>query len=732
MNYYALFPTIVAVLIGLMGFFVLYKNRTNRLGITYFFLSSSLFIWLMCFSLMYWNTNDYEFSYFIAKIGFIGVICTPVCALHFILEFLNSRYKKYIVYIYISVLPAIIVNFLSKLIYVGLSNNFWGYYPIAGKLYFIALAQFMIIFSVCVYILFKNLHNTNFSAIKQLQTKYLVVAFAIAVLGSGDYIIKYPFIKFYPFAYIVVIFFSGIIALCIIKTNLMDIKLAVTKTVIFIILYLCVLGLPLFIGFKTNQWIISSLILFILSTIGPMIIRYFQHKAEKILLAEQETYQQLLVQASKGMVDQQDLTKLSKLIVRIINKNVKVKFVSLFIKNEDKDKFYCISSRGILTINNGKEIHSDDKIIKYMKKIKKPFFFSNIIDDLQEVFTSISDGINMIVPSILRDELIGFLILGDKLNQTVYSSQDIEVFKTLSNQAGLAIENCYFLEKSKKQQERLFEAEKLASIGGMADGMAHQIKNRLHQFSMVGGELRMEVENFENNYKSFVCQEPKVEEMVRYLKEISDSIGVNVKKTNNVLQGILNFAKTTEKDTYFSFFSLKEIVEQSLELVKVKHQKDNIPLVLELPEGEKLYGVKSQVQEVIFNCIDNSVEAISEKEEHLTNSLLSDFKDEKNNINFNPEIKITLQYVNKSARIYIKDNGIGIKTENQPKIFSAFFTTKPSSRSGSGIGSYVVKRMIVENHKGDISFRSQYGIGTTFVINLPMSKNVQEVEILSN
>ncbi|MFA6613962.1 MAG: HAMP domain-containing sensor histidine kinase [Endomicrobiia bacterium] len=220
--------------------------------------------------------------------------------------------------------------------------------------------------------------------------------------------------------------------------------------------------------------------------------------------------------------------------------------------------------------------------------------------------------------------------------------------------------------------------------------------------------------------------------MVRYLKEISDSIGVNVKKTNNVLQGILNFAKTTEKDTYFSFFSLKEIVEQSLELVKVKHQKDNIPLVLELPEGEKLYGVKSQVQEVIFNCIDNSVEAISEKEEHLTNSLLSDFKDEKNNINFNPEIKITLQYVNKSARIYIKDNGIGIKTENQPKIFSAFFTTKPSSRSGSGIGSYVVKRMIVENHKGDISFRSQYGIGTTFVINLPMSKNVQEVEILSN
>ncbi|MEA5000701.1 MAG: GAF domain-containing sensor histidine kinase [Endomicrobiaceae bacterium] len=463
-----------------------------------------------------------------------------------------------------------------------------------------------------------------------------------------------------------------------------------------------------------------------------MIIRYFQHKAEEILLSEQEKYQQLLVQASKGMVNQQNLTKLSKLIVRIINKNVKVQFVCLFVKNEDKNKFYCISSRGIVSINNNKEIHVDDKIVKYMKKIKRPFFFSNITDDLQEVFAEVSDGINMVVPSILRDELVAFLILGDKLNKTVYSSQDIEVFKTLSNQAGLAIENCNFLEKSKKQQERLFEAEKLASIGGMADGMAHQIKNRLHQFAMVGGELRMEVENFESDYKPFVAHEPKVEEMVRYLKEIADSIGINVKKTNGVLQGILNFAKTTEKDTYFSYFSFKEIIEQSVGLIKVKHQKEEIPVIFEIPEDDKLYGVKSQIQEVIFNCIDNAFEAILEKEDHLKKNLLYDFKDDKINKNFVPEIKITLQYVNKNARIYIKDNGIGIKAENQAKIFSAFFTTKPSSRSGSGIGSYVVKRMIVENHKGDISFRSQYGVGTTFVINLPMSKNISELEVVNN
>ncbi|MDD5102538.1 MAG: ATP-binding protein, partial [Endomicrobiaceae bacterium] len=567
---------------------------------------------------------------------------------------------------------------------------------------------------------------------KREQLKFLAFAFSIALIAGGIHVLSAYFpVEIIPHDLLLIVWCATVVY-SISKYRYLDIKITLVKSSLLIIIYCLVLGIPFFIGFSTNMWFIASLLLFGFSTAGPIFFRYLQRKAEKILLAEQQKYQQFLVQASKGMVEQHDLTKLANLIVRMIKKAVRIQFVSLFIYDEHRNIYYNIANRGLKEGLRPIEYSKNSKIIRYICKEKQPIMFLSLKEDLKNEIVSLSDGVNLIVPSILREELVAFLILGDKINKSTYSSQDIEVFKTLSNQAGLAIENCYFLEKSKKQQERLFEAEKLASIGGMADGMAHQIKNRLHQFSMVGGELRMEVENFENNYKSFVCKEPKVEEMVRYLKEISDSIGVNVKKTNNVLQGILNFAKTTEKDTYFSFFSLKEIVEQSLELVKVKHQKDNIPLVLELPEGEKLYGVKSQVQEVIFNCIDNSVEAISEKEEHLTNSLLSDFKDEKNNINFNPEIKITLQYVNKSARIYIKDNGIGIKTENQPKIFSAFFTTKPSSRSGSGIGSYVVKRMIVENHKGDISFRSQYGIGTTFVINLPMSKNVQEVEILSN
>jgi signal transduction histidine kinase len=123
---------------------------------------------------------------------------------------------------------------------------------------------------------------------------------------------------------------------------------------------------------------------------------------------------------------------------------------------------------------------------------------------------------------------------------------------------------------------------------------------------------------------------------------------------------------------------------------------------------------------VCFNCIDNAFEAVIEKEQHLQNPLLNDI-DKKEP--FIPEIKVSLKYLidKNKYQITIKDNGIGIKPENKAKIFSAFFTTKPSSKSGSGIGSYVARRMVVEAHDGDISFESKYGEGTIFTITLPLS-----------
>jgi len=122
--------------------------------------------------------------------------------------------------------------------------------------------------------------------------------------------------------------------------------------------------------------------------------------------------------------------------------------------------------------------------------------------------------------------------------------------------------------------------------------------------------------------------------------------------------------------------------------------------------------------ESVYNIVDNAFEAITEKRKYR----LSD--DERDDFSGLITLKLTQQ--EKQVLIEISDNGVGVKPEDQPKIFAPFFTTKSSQISGTGIGMYVVKRIVEENHNGKIWFESQYMQGTTFYMVLPKGKIKQE------
>jgi signal transduction histidine kinase len=95
---------------------------------------------------------------------------------------------------------------------------------------------------------------------------------------------------------------------------------------------------------------------------------------------------------------------------------------------------------------------------------------------------------------------------------------------------------------------------------------------------------------------------------------------------------------------------------------------------------------------------------------------------EKEKAKYQPFIKINLDKKTDSYFIKISDNGVGVKGEDMQRIFAPFFTTKSSAISGTGIGMYVVKRMIEENHDGKIWFESEYMKGTEFYIELPVKE----------
>ena len=643
----------------------------------------------------------------------LGAIFIPSFYLHHIFAFLNLsiQKKKVLIVAYSFAVIFSIIDF-TPLFVKSISQKLWfKYWPDAGLLYGPFLIIWFLTLSYGLYFIIKSIQNSTGE--KKNQLRYLLVANILGWSGGATNFPLWFNIPFPPVGNILVSMYVVVVAFAIVKYRLMDIKIAVTRAGIFLIVYTFVLGIPFIVLARTGSGLLATTLAVVFATAGPLIYRFLQKKAESALLTQQRHYQRILLRAAMGMVTEHNLGRLSKLIVYILKRSIKLNFAAIFINDKGNNLYGLKAIRSKVATGAGNlSFGAEHPFIYYLKKNHEPFFFEEMPVYIKDSF-NLPLKASIIIPAFAGSELLGFVLLGEKTNTQPYTDEDIDVFKILSRQAALAIENCVFFKESQESQEMMFAAEKLASIGGMADGVAHQIKNRLNQFSLASGELKNEIEDFNTKYPELIQKDPELKKTFDYLAKISCSLIENVKRTDGIIKGILDFAKVEKKENFFNKFSLKEITDLACNLLMVKHEIAQLPITINLEKDDIIYGIKSQIIEVIYNMLDNAYEATKEMQVQLS---------KQDQEFFLPRVELKLTHAQDCYVIKISDNGIGIKEEDKHKIFAPFFTTKSSYKSGSGIGAYVVKRIIVENHNGKIWFVSTYLKGTDFFIELPKGK----------
>lgn len=697
------------VIFVFLGLFVGLKNRT-RLNISFSIWLIFASFWLFGNSLAYMSKYDWMVIEIYNKFEFLGVCFISIASYWVSLCWdatLFKKQKKYITIGFIISSIFYLTNLKYNYILSGVYHYFWGRYfknGIGGTIFII----YWIIPLILTLVNYINLYKKA-TGMRKRQYKLFLIATFIVYLGATDWLPCYG-LEIYPFGFIPVLVFSFLMSYAIIHYQFMNIRIVSTRAGIFLAVYTVVLGIPFIVLHRTGSGLLATSLAVVFASAGPILYRFLQRKAEAIVLAKQLNYQRILLQAATTMIVEHDLLKLSRLIVYILKKTIKLKFSAIFVKNKGQTTYLLKAMRGAISAQVRDAIlNQEHPFISYLKENKEPFLS-------EEMPLQIKDSLNLplelrtVIPAFAGDELLAFVLLGDKVNAEPYTQEDINVFKILARQATLAIQNCEFFEESKDYQQRMFSAEKLASIGGMADGIAHQIKNRLNLFSLAGGELKNEIKSFVAKHDKLINTNPELDKTFKYLNEIAASIIDNVKRTDGVIKGILDFAKVDNKENLFTAFSFKGIVELSSRLLMIKHEVDSLPISVKIDTKDSLYAAKSQLTEVIYNLMDNAYEAIKEKEARISEKELESFF---------PIIQFSLTYTQDRQIIKILDNGIGIKEEDKPKIFAPFFTTKASYKSGSGIGAYVLKRIIEENHKGKIWFTSTYMKGTSFIIELP-------------
>jgi C4-dicarboxylate-specific signal transduction histidine kinase len=397
-------------------------------------------------------------------------------------------------------------------------------------------------------------------------------------------------------------------------------------------------------------------------------------------------------------------SKVLEIIDEIANHQINAKFVDILFCEG------CISGPAIDSDLN--YYSKREKVIKYIEQkvhtIDKQLWKSNIYNSRDLVLTREFSEKNQRKPLPPEEKIKEILAETNK-----YSSQDelncgacgystcreyaIAIAKDLAEK-----EMClpFVIDKLgkayddlKDTQEQLQSAEKLASIGQLAAGVAHEINNPLGTIILYASMLKKELEQ-------------KLDHKLDYHQN-SEDLSLILEEANrckNIVANLLNFARQGKINV--TKIDMGQLLAKIIKTAKINPAYKKIEIISDKLNKEcVIEGDEDQIQQVFINLVNNACEAMEESSEKCLS-----FK----------------MYVEEDYLVTeIKDTGQGIQKENFGKVFTPFFTTKKIGK-GTGLG-LAIAYGIIKMHNGFINFQSEIGKGTTFRVKLPITINKQLV-----
>jgi signal transduction histidine kinase len=298
----------------------------------------------------------------------------------------------------------------------------------------------------------------------------------------------------------------------------------------------------------------------------------------------------------------------------------------------------------------------------------------------KDVFTIMKPLNSRYFPKYSMEILVSKQLATDTFKRTTVSFVMLLLFLALGGAAGIYI--IFHLhrkhgEKVSEMEKSMAMKERLVSLGRLASGMAHEIRNPLNAMSMSIQRLKRE----------FVPEQAKTEEYYGFL----DIVRGELLRVNKIVD---EFLLSTKSNAAMEQQRLHRIVAEVTTMLGEKARARGISIVNESDEGVMLDCQQERLKQVFYNIIMNSIEAMTD----------------------GGSIRITSESENNHLKVVIKDTGPGIRKDHLLRIFEYYYTTKDK---GMGLG-LPISYMIVKDHGGDIQVRSEEGKGSVFTITLPL------------
>lgn len=727
--------SIINGLLGLLfGIFIYLNNRKNRLYQIWLLFSLCYAIWSFSVGMMS-GSHDKDYSFFWGRVLFAGAIFIPITYVHSLLVFLNKeqQYKRFLWTFYSLSLFFFFSNFTKYLVLEVRPILSFAYWTKAGILMYPFALMFsgLVIFGMIQ--LIKAYQGASGTYRSQIQ--YLLLAMTIGYSSGVMNFLPTFDIAIYPYGNYIVLCHLIIMSYAIAKYRLMGIDIVYRKGAVYLAgLILMVIPATFAMLLAERHYfgsINTSFSILIFSIIAVVAILFYglKGKAEKALentlFYKKYSPYRVLTNFTKELVSVLTLQELLEKTIITFVETFKIKKASIFLFAEEKKAYEIKASYGLDEDKNKIKIKQDVPLIDYFTEkedvaIKEEIERYPSTQQTQEIIKILKDIESEIaIPFMEKDKIVGFCNLSTKGDRSMYNHEDIELFLSLGRQAAIAIQNAQLVERIKESKHVIRRMERLKTIGDMAAGLAHEIRNPLVPIKtcleILPGNHGID---FESTKKIAACALKEVERIESLLKEIMDY--------------------SRPRQPVFKDEDINDIMEKTVIFIEYEARKKGIKIERKYDSAIPLIKVDSeQMKQVLLNLLINAMDAVG------NNGEISITTQKARHI-LSPSGKIgEREYV----QIEITDNGSGIPEENIERIFNPFYTTKHASkeREGTGLGLSIVQEIITEHH-GFIQVKSALGNGSTFLVNLPvempefvlrenrerLSANTKNINITSN
>jgi len=409
---------------------------------------------------------------------------------------------------------------------------------------------------------------------------------------------------------------------------------------------IALLSQSLFQNLITIRWLaMVPSVLIVIFALKPL-ERMLVNVTDKFLFQKKYDYKDLLQVFTKEVLTVLDLNKLVSLTVDKLVDIVRIDSCAVLLRDREKGVCRVAASYNIANVTTT----------------------PRSLEEAKEFL-----GVEAVIPIALNDRRVGILALGKKKSDEPYTADDMAILSPLARTLAIAISNAEMFDALSKTQAEAAQKEKMAVIGTLAAGMAHEIRNPITTIKIFAEFLKERKDD------------------PRFIAKFKQLVPKEVEKINDMITHLLEFSKPADYKVMESV-GIKDSLRGVLEILEAEMVLSDIVLEEHINDGAPVWGNRKYIQEILFNLVQNAIHAIERR----------------------GKITISTKDAGRYIDVCIADTGCGIAPENIAHLFEPFFTTKMNAK-GVGLGLYVIKQLMLRMN-GNIVVESEVGKGTTFCL----------------